>query len=122
MRQVPIASETQIRAMEAKLAQRSNGSVAQRSEQAPVEREVAGSIPAGAAKPKLQWNKTQRDSMAVKTVCGRYSCCKIITNGKLHYELWKLVTSGEWFIRIDKGSGLDNFLQAQVMAQQDADK
>lgn len=73
-------------------------------------------------KSALEWEKPIVGGTAVKSKCGRYSCCKVTVNGKTHYELWKLVPNGPWFTRIDKGSGLDNFMQAQVMAQQDADR
>jgi hypothetical protein len=75
-----------------------------------------------AARPALEWEKPTVGGMAVKTTCGRYSCCKVVTSGRLHYELWKLAGGGSWFMRLDKGSGLDNFMQAQVMAQQDASR
>ena len=75
------------------------------------------------AKSALVWNRpTTKVDTAVKTNCGRYCCCKVTVQGKTHYELWKLAPGAGWFNRIDKGSGLDNFLQAQVLAQQDADK
>ena len=121
-----IASEDEVKAMHAKLKTR--GSVAQRSEQAPVEREVAGSIPAGTAtseaapspkeKAKLEWNKpTSKLDTAVKTKCGRYSCCKVVVLGVSYYEVWRLIPE-----RKQIAKRLDNFLQAQVLAQQDADR
>lgn len=74
-------------------------------------------------KSKLEWDRPRsRDQIAVKTKCGRYSCCRITVDGRTHYELWRLQPGGSSFARLDKGSGLDNFLQAQVMAQQDANK
>lgn len=115
-RPVPVASEAEIQAMHSKLAQRA-GRV---STPTPVQRSEAVQSPK--EKSALEWEKPVVGGTAVKTKCGRYSCCKVTTNGKLHYELWKFVPSGGWFTRIDKGSGLDNFLQAQVMAQQDFEK
>jgi len=83
--------------------------------------EAANTRLAQAGKP-LEWGKPVKNAMGVKTKCGRYSCAKVITNGVVHYELWKLSPGAGWFARIDKGSGLDNFLQAQKIAQMDADK
>lgn len=108
----PPATEAEIQAMREKLATRSK-TIAQPS----------GVGESAQPKAKLEWHKpTSTLDPAVKTKCGRYSCCKVTVNGKPHYELWKLAPGGGWFARIDKGSGLDNFLQAQVLAQQDAEK
>lgn len=75
------------------------------------------------AKSKPIWNHpTTKVDTAVKTNCGRYCCCKVTVDGKLHYELWKLGPDGRWFKRIDQGPGLENFLQAQLLAEEDANK
>jgi len=77
-------------------------------------------MPAISSKPRLEWCKpTSKLDMAVKTKCGTYSCCKVTVGGKPHYELWRLAPGAGWFARLDKGSGLDNFLQAQELARQD---
>ena len=69
----------------------------------------------------LEWEKPKsKDATGVKTKCGRYSCAKITTNGKVSYELFKLAGGGAWFRPLQVG--LDTFLQAQKIAQMDADK
>jgi hypothetical protein len=115
MRQAPLASEAEITAMHEKLHSR----VEQRSARVAHNHEVAGSNPAP-AKP-LEWDKPKTpDATGLKTKCGRYSCAKITTNGKLSYELWKLAPGGGWFRQLN--AGLNNFLQVQKLAQIDADK
>jgi hypothetical protein len=115
MHQTPLATEEQIAAMHARLAQRGRNPIA--PSQPP---EVARSPK---EKSELEWNKpTSAIDIAVKTKCGMYSCCKVTVNGKPHYELWKLAPGGGWYGRIDKGSGLDNFLQARELARQDWEK
>ncbi len=113
-RAVDTATEAQVQAMNEKLmAHVRKVAISQ----------ITQSIKAGQspkAKSKLEWEKPQKDSTAIKTKCGRYSCCKITVNGKLHYELWRTVPDGSWRAPINQR--LDNFLQAQVLAQQDADK
>ena len=113
MREVPIASEAEVQAMLARLRRRG-------AEKATVN--PSGATQSPKEKSALQWEKPQKGSTGVRTKCGRYSCCKVVVSGKLHYELWKLAGATGAFTRLDRGSGLDNFLQAQVMAQQDADR
>jgi hypothetical protein len=69
-------------------------------------------------KSALVWEKVVPGATSRKTECGRYSCSKVTTEGKTTYELWKAQTSGSPFTRLHHG--LDNFLQAQMLAQQDA--
>ncbi len=110
------ATETQIEAMQRKLAARM--------------KEITGetiakplqAVQSPKAKSKLEWERPVTGATGVKTKCKRYACAKVFVDGKPHYELSKLTSSGEWYVRIDKGAGLDNFMQAQVLAQQDADK
>jgi hypothetical protein len=106
-----LATEAEVQAMNAKLAKRvkevGNPALVS-SPRAPQ------SLPA-----KLEWERAAKDSTAVKTLCGRYSCAKLIVLGKTTYELWKLLPG--WPAK-QLHKGLDNFLQAQVLAQQDADK
>jgi hypothetical protein len=69
--------------------------------------------------PPLEWEKPKsRDQMAVVTKCGRYSCCKIILNGRVTYECWALVP-GVWFTQI--ALGLPSFDAAKAIAQKHAD-
>lgn len=74
------------------------------------------------AKSKLEWERPVTGAENVKTKCGRYSCSRITADGKTTYELWKAnpVAGQSPLVRLHKG--LDNYLQAQVLAQQDADK
>ncbi len=131
-RAVEEATEAQVQAMQAKLKARI-GQV-QGSGMAPREAhnlERTGSIPAPAtnlpqagqspkAKSKLEWEKPVAGATGVKTKCGRYSCCKVTVNDKTHYELWRTVPDGSWRTPINQH--LDNFLQAQELARQDAEK
>jgi hypothetical protein len=71
-------------------------------------------------KSVLKWGRAVIGSTEVKTECGRYACSKVSKDGKTSYELWKAQASGSPFGRLH--FGLDNFLQAQKLAQQDADK
>lgn len=71
---------------------------------------------------KLEWESPAEGALGVKTKCGRYSCCKVTNNGKLHYELWKLNVVKNQFERFDQGSGLDNFREVQELCRQDANK
>lgn len=73
-------------------------------------------------KSALKWEKVVPGASSRKTECGRYSCSKITTEGKTTYELWKANPSpgGSPMVRLHHG--LDNFLQVQTLAQQDADK
>lgn len=71
-------------------------------------------------KSALKWEKVVAGASSRKTECGRYSCSKVTTEGKTTYELWKAKEQGSPFERLHHG--LDNFLQAQTLAQQDADK
>ena len=71
-------------------------------------------------KSVLKWDRAVVGSTEVKTECGRYACSKVSKDGKTTYELWKAQASGSPFGRLH--FGLDNFLQAQTLAQQDADK
>lgn len=100
MRQVPLASEDEIQAMQSKLEARS------KAVRSPKE------------KSALEWEKPVKDSTGVRTKCGRYSCAKVTVSGVTSYELFKLC--GTAFRQLNKG--LDNFLQVQKLAQIDADK
>jgi|SRR5689334_4439118 len=71
-------------------------------------------------KSVLKWDRAVVGCTEVKTECGRYSCSKVTKDGKTSYELWKANASGSPFTCLH--FGLDNFLQAQTLAQQDADK
>ncbi len=73
-------------------------------------------------KSMLQWERAVIGSTSRKTVCGRYSCSKVTSEGKTTYELWKAnpTPGGSPMVRLHHG--LDNFLQAQKLAQQDADR
>lgn len=71
------------------------------------------------AAAKLEWAPAVQGSMARKTTDGRYACCKVVVDGKASYELWRIVTG---FPAHQLNKGLDNFLQAQTLAQIDADK
>jgi len=73
-------------------------------------------------KSVLKWGRAMIGCTEVKTECGRYSCSKITKDGKTSYELWKAnaVLGGSPMTRLH--FGLDNFLQAQTLAQRDADK
>jgi len=71
-------------------------------------------------KSVLKWARAVIGCTEVKTECGRYSCSKVTKDEKTTYELWKVKASGSPFTRLHHG--LDNFLQAQTLAQQDADK
>jgi len=73
-------------------------------------------------KSVLKWGRAAVGCTEVKTECGRYSCSKVTKDGKTSYELWKVneVPEGSPMTRLH--FGLDNFLQAQKLAQQDADK
>jgi hypothetical protein len=70
----------------------------------------------------LKWGRAVVGSTEVKTECGTYQCCKDIKEGKVAYSLWKRnpTPNVSPYVRII--NGLDNFLQAQTLAQQDADK
>lgn len=70
-------------------------------------------------KSVLKWGKAVVGSSEVSTECGRYRCTKVTQDGKTTYELYKAKASGSPFTRLH--FGLDNFLQAQKLAQQDAD-
>lgn len=69
-------------------------------------------------KAALEWDAPVKGSMGIKTKCKRYSCAKVSLDGKLSYELWKQRQEGYAMLN----RGLDNFLQAQKLAQLDADK
>jgi len=71
-------------------------------------------------KSTLKWERVVIGADSVKTTCGRYACSKVTTTGKTSYELWKANASGSPFVRLHQG--LDNFLQAQKLAEQDHDK
>lgn len=128
----PAATEAQVQAMHERLAARVRGGGGVHEEpngaQSPPSSTASASSDSKAGqspkeKSRLEWNKpTSKTDTALKTKCGRYSCCRVTVNNQLHYELWKLAPGAAWFTRIDKGQGLGSFLQAQVLAQQDADK
>lgn len=73
-------------------------------------------------KSSLKWEKVVPGATSRKTECGRYSCSKVTTAEKTTYELWKANPSpgGSPMVRIHHG--LDNFLQVEKLAQQDADR
>lgn len=64
----------------------------------------------------LHWCKPERGATGVRTTCGRYSCGKITTDGKVTYELWKLSPGGAWFTCLR--NGLDTFEAAKTLAEQ----
>lgn len=63
----------------------------------------------------LTWCKPERGATGVRTTCGKYSCSKVTTNGKLSYECWALVPGGSWFRPL--AVGLQSFAQAQDVAE-----
>lgn len=67
--------------------------------------------------PRLEWNKPEKGATGVRTTCGRYSCSKVMVNGKTSYELWKLVPDASWFKSI--AIGLDSFETAKKKAEED---
>ena len=73
-------------------------------------------------KAAIKWEKVVPGASSRKTECGRYSCSKVTKEGKTTYELWKAnpAQGQSPMVRIHRG--LDNFLQAQTLAQQDADR
>lgn len=73
-------------------------------------------------KSALKWEKVVPGASSRKTECGRYSCSKVTTEGKTTYELWKANPSPGASPMVRLHHGLDNFLQVQTLAQQDADK
>lgn len=93
--------------------------MARLKERCPPIRSEAGQPPK--AESKLKWGRASIGSTEVRTECGRYSCSKVTTDGKTTYELWKVnpLPGGSPMVRLNKG--LDNFLQAQTLAQQDSD-
>lgn len=110
-----LATEAQVQAMNAKLAARV------KQAPTPIAQPLqAAQSPQAKSVVKLEWERPTKEAMAIKTKCGRYSCCKVVVMGKTSYELWKLVPGGDWFTQLNKG--LDNFLQAQELARQDAQK
>jgi hypothetical protein len=78
---------------------------------------VASDVPS-TPKPRLVWMKPE--GMSVKTECKRYSCSKVILNGKPTYEVWAMVPSGNWFNCLERG--LESFERAKVIAQEHADR
>jgi len=128
-----LATETQIAAMHERLANRVRGGGGATEEpngaQSPPSSTASASPNSGAgqspqAKSKLEWDRIRSTTQTgVRTKCGCYSCCRVTVGNQIHYELWKLAPGGGWFKRIDEGRpGLGSFLQAQVLAQQDADR
>lgn len=105
-----------MQAMQQKLAARVSHATTQPLAQ-PLE---AVQSPKEKSDPKLEWETPTPEAMAIKTKCGRYSCCKVVLNGKTTYELWKLAGGGSWFNCLNRG--LDNFLQARKLAEIDARK
>lgn len=73
-------------------------------------------------KSALKWEKVVPGASSRKTECGRYSCSKVTTEGKTTYELWKANPSPGNSPMVRLYHGLDNFMQASTLAQQDADK
>lgn len=63
--------------------------------------------------PTLEWEKPAKGATGVRTVCGRYSCSKVSVNGKLTYEVWRLVPD-HWFRQI--AVGLESFEKAKEAA------
>lgn len=118
-----VGTEADVQAMHAKLAGKLRGKVSDGSGSVPSGIDAASPPAKGGSveRPRLEWEKPKtKEAMGLKTKCGRYSCAKIITDGKVSYELWKLAAGGGWFRQLNRG--LDNFLQVQKLAQIDADK
>lgn len=107
---MPVASDAEVQAMLARLKRRVESKVTINP---------SGVAQSPQAKSKLEWEKPVAGATGVKTKCGRYSCSKVTVNGKVNYELWRLVPGGTWFVPINQK--LDNFMQAQTLAQQDLD-
>lgn len=107
------ATEAQVSAMQAKLAARV------KQLPLPTLAQPSGAGESPKEKAALEWEKPVTGATGVKTKCGRYACAKVTVMGKTFYELSKLVP-GHWFIPLH--SRLDSFMQAQTLAQQDADK
>lgn len=135
-RETPVASDAEVQAMLARLKRRIGDKVTvnggSRVDECPGSSLTSpdgakpsltpSTNPSGAAQsPKeksvLEWEKPVAGATGVKTKCGRYSCSKVTVNGKVNYELWRLVPGGGWFAPLNQR--LDNFMQAQVLAQQD---
>lgn len=70
-------------------------------------------------KSALKWEKVVPGASSRKTECGRYSCSKVMAEGKTTYELWKANPSPGASPMVRLHHGLDNFLQAQRLAEQD---
>lgn len=104
------ATEAQVDAMNAKLAAR-----AARVTPPPAQRSDAAQSPQAKSEVKLEWKRVRVDAM--RTTCGRYSCCKVTVKGKTTYELWKLIPGGEWFRPIH--IGIESFEKAQQLAHED---
>lgn len=172
LREVPVATDEDVARMLERLRRRCkvgkvsvNGSVAQGSEQAPVEREVAGSIPAGTANlapassaghpspagplvvsgtagitatagggphetgcdsslpfqptrpAPLVWERV--NPTAMRTICGTWTCCKVVVRGLPQYELWRKIAGVERPIRLPRA--YESFLKAQETAQAEMD-
>jgi hypothetical protein len=104
-----LATESEVEAMHAKLAARSAALPLAPSSEVGESRNE---------KSALKWLKpTSKLDTAVKTECGTYSCAKVVVMGISYYELWQLIPE-----RKQLAKRLDNFLQAQKLAQIDADK
>ena len=73
-------------------------------------------------KAALKWERVLPGASSRKTECGRYSCSKVTTEQKTTYELWKANPSPGASPMVRLHHGLENFLQAQTLAQQDADR
>lgn len=73
--------------------------------------------PTPAAIPeRLQWQKPIGE--ARRSACGRYAVCRVTVNGKRHYEVWRMVPSGNWFNRI--GPAFESFQSAANHANENA--
>jgi hypothetical protein len=70
------------------------------------------------AESALEWNAAEKGATGVKTKCGRYACSRVTVNGVRSYELYKQVEGRFQPFK----QGLDNFLQAQKLAELDAAK
>lgn len=118
-----IASEEEVQAMHMKLAGKVQGKVSDGSGSVPLGIDAASPSTKGESveRLRLKWEKPKtKTATGVYTTCKRYSCAKVTVDGKTRYELYKLVPGGGWFTILNKG--LDNFLQAQKLAQMDVDK
>jgi len=134
MRQAPLASDAEVKAMLARLKRRIDPGSSESAPQASHDTGLAAPAPdalrtdvrvppasdqpheplTGTAAP-LTWEKPEKGATGVYSTCRRYSCAKVTVKGKVIYELRRLVPGDTWYIRVPGDFG--SFAEVQAAAQ-----